>query len=363
MHEIEPDELFPSGAPPARRVIDVRAPVEVARGAVPGALALPILDDEERHRVGIRYEEAGQAAAVALGAELTAPHRAARTAAWRAACADAPSAVMCWRGGMRSELARSMIDRTDVPRVRGGYKAVRRHLVAALERAATERRVLVLGGLSGSGKTDWLQALRAGGAPSDVLALDLEGAAGHRGSAFGRHTLFGGEAPPAQQTFEHRLAVELLADPAPLLLLEDESRRIGSVRIPDPLYRRIAEAPLLLLEDDPAARARRIHRDYVAAPSAARGPEAVRRDLEAALERLRRRLGNDAVERMIARLRELDRTDAWGDPEAFAGAIGELLSGYYDPIYRKATAGREVLARGTREELDAWLRTPTPRSA
>ena len=350
MSLIDPADVFPPGRPPRTALIDVRAPGEVDGGAIPGAVSLPILSDEERHRVGLRYAEAGPEAAVALGAELTAPHRAER----------GPTAVFCWRGGMRSALAHAMIDRPDVPRVRGGYKALRRHLVAGFEAAVEARRILVLTGLTGSGKTEFLHELRSGAAPEGLLPLDLEGAAAHRGSSFGRHLDRGGEREqPAQATFEHRLALATIASTAPVILVEDESHRIGSLHLPKPLWTRLGDAPVLVLEDDLASRAERIHHEYIAEPSRAHGVDVVAARLEAAIDRIRPRLGHALADRIVAQARAAAAGDAWYDPAALRPAIDPLLTEYYDPLYRKALdrRPRRVEARGPRKALLAWLRT------
>ncbi|HEX7023023.1 MAG TPA: hypothetical protein VF171_09215, partial [Trueperaceae bacterium] len=98
---ISPAQLYPAGGTSAAfRLLDVRAPTEVARGALPDAINLPLMTDEERHHVGIRYKEAGQQAALALGYELVGPDLERRTARWREACAASPTAVACWRGGL-----------------------------------------------------------------------------------------------------------------------------------------------------------------------------------------------------------------------------------------------------------------------
>jgi tRNA 2-selenouridine synthase len=167
---LSPAQVYPAGggAPPFA-LIDVRSPVEVARGALPGAHALPLMTDEERHLVGLRYKEAGQDAAIELGYALAGPHLPARAAAWRAVADAAPTAVTCWRGGLRSTLAVRHLGRPDVETVQGGYKALRAHLAAGLAQAAGERRLLVLGGLTGTGKTDVLHAL-AGDAGLGPLA-------------------------------------------------------------------------------------------------------------------------------------------------------------------------------------------------
>jgi tRNA 2-selenouridine synthase len=155
--------VFPEGGKQsAFQLLDVRAPVEVHRSGIPGALSLPILNDEEREAVGTCYHEHGQAAAVALGVELTAPHREARVAAWREAVArsDRPAAFACWRGGKRSALATEWLSDSNVSRVQGGTKALRRYLMASLESQFARTETLAISGLTGCGKTDLLHAVR-----------------------------------------------------------------------------------------------------------------------------------------------------------------------------------------------------------
>jgi tRNA 2-selenouridine synthase len=127
---LSPRALFPDGAgTPARQLIDARAPIEVARGALPFTHALPLMTDEERKRVGIRYKQAGPEAAMELGYELVGPDLERRTEAWRAVADRGPTAVTCWRGGLRSKLVVEFIGRSDVARVEGGYKALRADLL------------------------------------------------------------------------------------------------------------------------------------------------------------------------------------------------------------------------------------------
>lgn len=303
--------------------------------------------------MGIRYAEAGQDEAVALGEQLTSPAMPRRAEGWRSACDARPSAFLCWRGGMRSELAQRLAGRPEVPCVEGGYKAVRAHLMESLPASLARRRIAVVTGPTGAGKTELLRELAA---LPGVLALDLEEAAEHRGSSFG------GRGPqPPQQTFEHRLALPLLLGDEPWLVLEDESRNVGQRHLPEPIYRVVREAPLLVLEDDLESRLRRIHREYAVEPARAHGQDAARATLETALLRLKRRLGGAIVHGMVERLRAASGSGAWHDPEAFRGVIVPLLTDYYDPLYRKATPteGRAVLARGSREELSEWLRHTT----
>ena len=329
MSFIEPPDLYPSGAGrPAFTLLDVRAPVEVAAGGLPFAVTQPILTDDERRRVGIRYREAGQAEAVELGYALTETTMPERVAAWREVVAAGPTAVMCWRGGLRSQLAGEFIGDDRVVRVDGGYKAVRNYLLGQLEPTLARYDTFVIGGLTGSGKTALLERLKT--ETQDLRVLDLEGEARHRGSAFGRLA----EPQPAQATFENSVAAQLLLGSEKTLLVEDESRAIGRIDLPGALFRAVQENPLVLVETPLSERVRRIHRDYVLSLSASLGVAETRVYLSASLVRLRKRLSGSVTD---AALRVLEGAEAsgWHDPGAHEGWIRPLLERYYDPLYRK----------------------------
>lgn len=349
---IRPEELYPEGGgAPSRVIIDVRAPVEVARGAMPGSHALPLMIDEERHAVGIRYKEVGREAAVALGYELTGPHLPERIAAWRAVCAAGPAAVTCWRGGLRSELAVSFIDRDGVARVRGGYKALRRHVVGALPAGLARKRLLVLSGYTGAGKTRLLRRLL--GSEPALQVLDLEGAAGHRGSAFGAE-----DAPqPSQQTFENAVAGELLLDPARMLVVEDESRYVGRRTVPDPLMDAMRGAELVVLETPMAERVSSIVEEYVLDAGRKHGPGPARQRLEDATQRIRKRLGGGRADAVVAAMRRAEASDAWFEPCAHRWWVQVLLERYYDRLYAKARdrLGRPVAFAGDADAVAEYL--------
>lgn len=347
------------GAPPREfsplQLIDVRSPVEVARGALPGAVSLPLLTDEERHLVGLEYRTHGQAEAVKLGYALVGSSLEGRIDRWQHTIdhADAPTAIACWRGGLRSNLVTRFVARAGVAPVEGGYRALRRHLISELPSAVARKRVVVLAGLTGAGKTRLLEKVE-GAAPRSLQVIDLEGLARHRGSAFGHRP----EPQPSQQTFENAIAAQIVTSGIGTLLIEDESRYVGRRTLPDALMGAMRSAPVLFLETDLTSRALGIQADYVAAPTAARGVAAVAAELLASLEHLRRRIGGALHDELAARIASLAADGAaWHEAEAHVAWIAPLLSEHYDPLYHRALAKlqREVVFRGSADEIAAWL--------
>ncbi|MDX1606713.1 MAG: tRNA 2-selenouridine(34) synthase MnmH, partial [Candidatus Competibacterales bacterium] len=282
-------------------LLDVRAPVEFAQGAFPTAVNLPLLDDKQRHQIGLRYKEAGQQAAIELGERLVSGAlREARIEAWRRfAEAHPEGALYCFRGGLRSRVSQQWLAEAGVvyPRVDGGYKSLRRFLLTELERAAATLELIVIGGRTGTAKTRLIRSLDQG--------IDLEGLARHRGSAFGREL----DPQPRPIDFENALAVQLLklrARGADCAVLEDEGANIGSLAVPQALYYASQNAPLVVVEAPLAQRVEEILDGYVREMSTTfarrhgeQGPARFEAYLLGALERIRKRLGG-------ARHRELD---------------------------------------------------------
>lgn len=341
-------------------LLDVRAPVEFARGAFPGAVNRPLLDDEQRHRIGIRYKQAGQQAAIDLGHELVAgPVREARIEAWRRfALAHPDGALYCFRGGLRSRIAQQWLAEAGIryPRVEGGYKALRGFLLHELEQAAAELPLIVLGGRTGVAKTRMIQSL--------TDSVDLEGLANHRGSAFGRQLT----PQPAQIDFENALAVELLAlraCDARAAVLEDEGSNIGSVAVPPILYQVTSQAPLVVLEASLDERVEEILdgyiRDMTGAFARHHGEEGFARFsvyLLDALGRIRKRLGGLRHRRLEALMRAaLDEQRRSGAVDRHRDWIAPLLSEYYDPMYDYQLAGKRerIVFRGERDAVLDWL--------
>lgn len=301
-------------------IIDVRAPAEWAEDHVPGAISLPVLDDDERARVGTIYKQVAPFAARKIGAALVAKNAAKHL---EGPLADKPGGwrplVYCWRGGQRSGSFASILAQIGwrVEIIEGGYKSWRHLVVDALYDDTFPCPVVVLDGNTGSAKTDVLNRLPALG----FQVIDLEGLANHRGSLFGH---MGDQ--PSQKAFEGRLALALARlDPARPVVVEAESSKVGEVRLPPKLWRAMVAAPRVGIAATRAARAGYLvtaYADMVADP-----------------------LRLDAV---LASLRAAHPADVIADWRgmAAAGRFVELAEGlmerHYDPRYGKHRARMEV---------------------
>jgi len=343
-------------------LMDVRAPVEFAEGAFPMAQNRPLLTDAERRLVGIRYKEQGQDAAIELGYQLVdATEAEQRLAAWQAFFDQNPQGVLyCFRGGLRSKLTQQMLADAGyrVPRVKGGYKAMRRFLLDTLAEIGRDAPLVRLGGRTGVGKTDLLNEFDR--------AVDLEGLAVHRGSAFGKRAM----PQPAQIDIENAMAIALLklraADPDRPILVEDEGRCIGSREIPLALFDGMRRAPLVLLEETMQTRVEQGMKDYVFSLHGeyrALYPveEADRRfgeHLRKALARLQKRLGGLRHKHYTGLFEQ--GLAAWlgeGDQSGFREFIAGLLRDYYDPMYDYQLQAKQeqVVFRGDREAVKRFL--------
>jgi len=307
-------------------ILDVRSPSEFAEDHVPGAISMPVLSDAERAEVGTIYVQESPFTARKMGAALVARNAARHIeerlmqhgGGWR-------PLVYCWRGGQRSGSFASILQqigwRAEV--LEGGYRTWRRHVVARLYEAELPVRVIRLDGFTGTAKTEVLTRVGALGGQ----VIDLEGLANHRGSILG--DVVGDQ--PAQKGFESALVTALSTlDPARPVLVEAESARIGTLRLPPALWVAMRDAPRIVLEAEPAARAR-----YLAAIYA--DLVADRDGLTRRLNGLRALAGNATVEDWLALL------DA-GEAEALAAS---LIDVHYDPAY----------ARLRREDASAVLAT------
>lgn len=319
-------------------LVDVRAPVEYQQGAFPLASNLPLINDEERKAIGIRYKEQGQDKAIELGHQLVQGDvKEQRVTDWTAFTREHPhGALYCFRGGMRSRISQQWIyDQTGVmyPRVTGGYKALRRFLLNELEIAATEIQPVIIGGRTGAGKTQLINRLQ--------YQLDLEGIYRHRGSAFGKHVY----AQPSQIDIENQLAITLLkyrSNNISRLVLEDEAAAIGSRRLPDNLVQTMRQSPLILLEVSIDERVDIIYQEYIIESldehrrilGETPGFDTWAAYLQSALEKIQRRLGGLQYKELKSVMDyAIERHRNANEPLHHKEWIHRLLVGYYDPMY------------------------------
>lgn len=303
-------------------LIDARTPAEYAEATIPGAVNVPIFDDEERARVGTLYKREGKNAAKRLAMQLVAPNIPTLVEQVESALAGRrpPVVVFCWRGGQRSRALTTFLDLAGLParQLTGGHKAFRGHVRDFFEKG-NWGRLLVLRGLTGVGKTRLLLRLRAEG----YSVLDLEGLASHRGSAFGN---LGLPPQPSQKSFEARLWDELRRIPSGgYALAEGESKHIGRLVLPPSVYAALQVETTLWVNASLDYRTRIILDDYPAI-------DHLRDGFVRPLKALRPRLGGETVDRLLGLLEG-------GDWETL---VRELMVLYYDPLYRHTRPQRRI---------------------
>jgi tRNA 2-selenouridine synthase len=290
-------------------VLDTRSPGEHAAGHIPGAHSVPLFDDAERSMIGTLYKQRGQAAAIEQGLQAVNPKLNFLVASVRELHARFPKqeiVVHCWRGGMRSGSVAWLLQESGLPvkRLSGGYKAYRKWVRMEL---AKDRPYVILGGMTGVGKTPILTAMKARGA----AVLDLEELANHLGSAFGNLEEL---AQPSTEQFANDVQAQLNAfDTADRIWIEDESRHVGKVNLPEELYERMRRAPYVEIKRSEGERLDQLCAIY---------GQANVESLKAAFVRITKKLGGQHV---VSAHKFLDQGDLRS-----AAAIGLR---YYDKLY------------------------------
>lgn len=336
-------------------MLDVRAPVEFAQGAFPQSHNIPLMSDEERKAIGICYKEKGQEAAISLGAELVKGEvKDERVAAWAEFFEKNPEGLLyCFRGGLRSKITQLWIYEATgriIPRVEGGYKALRRFLIDSIESSMQQITPIVLSGRTGSGKTRLLYQL------NDMV--DLEGLANHRGSAFGRNAT----PQPTVIAFENALAVTLLKhikNQRNTLVFEDESRNIGAVHLPNLFFDYLTSAEIVLLKEDDDTRTQTSLQEYVIDMEQdwdkhGNGFDDFAHYLQSSLDRVKKRFGGErykAACKLLQNALQLHKEN--DDRSGYAELIQSVLHDYYDPMYDYQLDKKRdrVVFEGNREEV------------
>jgi tRNA 2-selenouridine synthase len=288
-------------------IVDVRSPSEFAQGHIPGALNIPLFNDEERRVVGTTYKRDNRESAMYRGLEFVGLKLVQLAGEGvRAAGGEKRLLVHCWRGGMRSASMAWLFETMGIQcaLLEGGYKNYRRYVRSFMEQF---HQLRVIGGKTGSGKTAILQHLEAMG----EQVIDLEGLAHHKGSAFGA---LGESGQPTTEQFENDLGRVIAGlDQGKVTWIEDESRNIGRCVIPVEFYEQMRQSETLFLDIPREQRA-----GYLVSHYADYDKEA----LKACITKINRKLGGD---------RTMEALEAVDSGDFYQTAMITLH--YYDKSY------------------------------
>lgn len=319
-------------------IFDVRSPGEYSQGRIPSAHNLPLFSNLERAFVGTTYKKVGRKQAVLQGMEFAAPkfsffvEEAERILSTKSPSGGAAK-IHCWRGGMRSASIAMFLEMAGIATMtlQGGYKTFRRWVLQFLH---SPLKLQVLGGMTGCGKTAILHSLKAQGAQ----ILDLEGLAGHRGSSFG---MLGLPPQPSNEQFENEIAMSLYQmDLSKPIWIEDESRLIGTCKVPDTIILAMKSSPLYIIERSLEERISNLKQIYWNIPP---------NELIAATKRLNKKLGSLRTKEIIMAIENDD----------LSSATLQLLE-YYDVSYRHQMLkhqGAEYIVPNSHGSDDAWAAT------
>lgn len=345
-------------------LIDVRAPIEFEKGAFINAVNLPLMNDEERHLVGICYKEKGNEEATKLGYELVSGDiREKRVNNWKRQIETNPETMIyCFRGGQRSQISQEWIKEAtgkEVRRLEGGYKAFRTYLMAQLEPEALISTPILLGGCTGSGKTILLQDLDN--------AIDLEGIANHRGSSFGRKIT----PQPTPINFENNLAYALIQHKYKgykNMILEDEGRNVGARFLPKPLAAHFRSGDLVVLKvpleerisitmDEYVIQSQEDYlKTYTDGTALSEWAEYIRESVM----RLKKRFGAESCKEILGVFDEAYQDQLrTGNLEGHRDWIEIMLRDYYDPMYNYQIEKtvHEIIFEGNKKEVLEFLKS------
>ncbi|MRR05810.1 MAG: tRNA 2-selenouridine(34) synthase MnmH [Deltaproteobacteria bacterium] len=320
-------------------LVDARTPLEFDEDHIPGAVNVPLLNNDERVEIGILYKQQGPLQARLRGLEMTAARFPGMVKKIAEMAGNHPILVYCWRGGLRSKTVTSILDLSGFHAVQllGGYKSYRAHVSGYFDQFRPSGPVVVLHGLTGSGKTAFLHTVQT----NRYTVIDLEGLARHRGSAFGA---LGLSQSLSQKHFESILWNELRkSPPGRPILLEGESRRIGKISLPGNFYEVMSDSCKIWCETSMKTRIDRLIAEY--------GKEKYRDEMAAALVRIRKKLGEEKYREIAGYL------ESWDLRPFMKG----LLDNYYDKVYYKTRDWKEdrILSLESYEEalreLDQFL--------
>lgn len=344
-------------------LIDVRAPIEYEKGAFINAINIPILNNEERHVIGVCYKSKGNEEATKLGYKIVSGKvKEERLNKWVKFKKDNPKAMIyCFRGGSRSTIAQQWIKdegNIEIIKLQGGYKAFRNYLIESIRPENISLTPMVLSGYTGSGKTILLNEINN--------SIDLEGLANHRGSAFG-HNL---TPQPSQINFENNLAYDIIKlneSNYKHMIIEDEGKSIGKNFIPIEFFNFFHNSKVIMLDCSMEERINNILVDYVinaqknyinGCEDSSIGLHKWYDDIKSSIERVKMKLGGDRCIKAISELNKaFDYQNLTDDYNKHGNWISILLENYYDPLYKHSiTKGnREVIFTGNKSEVQEYI--------
>ena len=328
-------------------LIDLRAPIEFNKGAFPSSVNIPILNDKQRSEVGLEYKKQGNNAAEKLGFKLLKNEQNERVYLWKKFIKKNPTTyIYCMRGGKRSQIAKSWLhyEGINVPTIMGGYKALRNTAIEILNSVNNDQKSwIILAGRTGTGKTAILKNLNS--------AIDLEKHAVHRGSAFGGLA----KQQPTAINFENNLASEYIRHNNNILFLEDESRGIGKLIIPNAWYRKMKESKIIIIELTLEERIINIAKEYIYDPlKNGLSKEKLNKLLQLSLFKIHKRLGLKLYNEIRIKIQNI-LIDLYETPHE--EWIKELLVNYYDPMYdyQLETKKNRCLLKSNKSEVIKFL--------
>ena len=304
--------------------IDLRSENEFKKGSIPQSVNIPILNNDQFKKVGIEYKKNGSDAAIALGHSLVKGSLKQNLIHhWTEHLKNNPECLLyCFRGGMRSEIAVKWLNDCGVKvnRLKGGYKNFRNWVISQhLDIENYIKDWIIIGGLTGSGKTDFLRSFKE--------SIDLEQIANHRGSAFGVRD----SGQPTQSNFENILTLDYLNHKYEKLILEDESRTIGRAGLPGFWYQKMQSSKLVILEVDDDKRAENIYYEYVYDEiNNGVSEDNLLEKYLGSLNNIKRRLGNVVYDNIKDLMKSAFHQN---EKEIHKEWILRLLTRYYDKMY------------------------------
>jgi tRNA 2-selenouridine synthase len=295
-------------------VFDVRSPKEYNKGHIPNAINLPLFLDEERADVGIIYNKKGREQAVIRGLDIVGGKLPGYIEKARQITDQKEILLYCWRGGMRSSALAWLFETAGFTAntLSGGYKAYRNFI---LEEFLKPVKIIIIGGMTGSGKTSILEKL----AEKGEQVLNLEALASHKGSAFGHIGM--GEQPSVQQFENNLYDVWRSFDRHKTIWIEDESQSIGHIFIPGPLWLQMQHSPVIVIEMPFESRVEQLVKDYVSID---------KNILFESFRKIEHRIGRQNLMKALAALEAND----------YFTAI-EIALKYYDKAYQHSLSSRK----------------------